>query len=67
MAETTNKSTKVLVRTNDGQETETTIQNYDAAKIAEMLNNQSNQVIAVGDVVVHRSYVTGVRPVVESK
>lgn len=61
MAET--KTTKVIVRTNDGREQETSVQNYDAAKIADALNNGTSNVVAIGDVVVQRSYVTGVRPV----
>jgi len=60
------KTTRVLVRTNDGKETETSVANYDAVAMADLLNNVSQNVVAIGDIIVQRSYVTGVRPV-ESK
>lgn len=59
------KTTKVIVRTNDGKEQETTISNYDAEKVAATLNDPGQNVVAIGDVIVQRSFVTGVRPVVE--
>lgn len=62
MAETITQ-TNVLVRTNDGQEMQTAVENYNAQEVADTINNQSLNTIAIGDVIVHRSYVTGVRPV----
>lgn len=59
------KVTKVIVRTNDGRETEVNVTDYDAAKIADLLNNATTNVVAIGDMVVQRSYVIGVRPVSE--
>ena len=62
MATTTNV-TRVIVRTNDGREQETSVENYSARAIAEELNNGSSNVVAIGDLVIQRAYVTGVRPV----
>ncbi|POD46295.1 hypothetical protein BKM15_25990 [Pseudomonas syringae pv. syringae] len=62
-----NKTTKVIVKTNDGKELVTEVENYSAKDMAEQLNNQSNTIVAIGDVVVHRSFVQGVRPVEETK
>lgn len=66
MATTTDKVTRVIVRTNDGREQETTVTNYSAKAIADELNNGSSNVVAIGDLVIQRAYVTGVRPVTDT-
>lgn len=59
------KKTKVSVRLHDGGEYVTEIENFDAAKIAEELNNSSRTsgVVALGDMVVQRTNIARIVPV----
>jgi hypothetical protein len=63
MIEMAEKKTEVVIKTNDGKEHVTTVENYNAQEIADQLNDPQKTMMAIGDVIVHRSYLTGVKPV----
>lgn len=61
----TNKKVKVMIKTHDGNQFETEIENYDAKAMANELNNDNNGLTAIGEVVVHRSNIARIVPVKE--
>lgn len=63
----TNKKMKVAVKLHDGTQFETEVENFDAKSIASELNNDSNSLTAIGDVVVHRSNIARIVPVADNK
>lgn len=54
---------KVAVKTNDGREQVTEVENYSAKDIVKLLNDPSETMVAIGDVIVNRSFVQSVKPV----
>jgi hypothetical protein len=61
------KKTQVSIRLNDNTEVKTEIADFDSKKIAEILNDDSSNMIALGDVVLHRSTVVRVIPLAEKE
>lgn len=56
---------KVQVKLHDGGQYETVIVDYDAKRLADEINGQTDGLVAIGDLIVHRGTVARIVPVPE--
>lgn len=59
------KKTRVTILLNDGTEFTSEMPNYNAVELAEILNNNSVTMMAMGDIVVHRQTIQRITPAKE--